>query len=142
MSQLLDVNVILNALRSDAPQHDHARAWFINSSQSSEMLFATTETLVATVRILTNKRIWNITLSIQDATAVLDEFVHNAGIEVIGVSPDAWLSFVNLSQTLNLTHKDVPDALLASQAAILDATLVTFDCGLMKYPGLSVALLS
>ena len=141
MSQLLDVNVIVNALRSDSSHHVQAREWLINSSQSAEILLTTTETLVAVVRILTNNRIWNLTLSIHDTTVVLDEFVNTAGIEVIGANRDAWISFVTLSQTLSLTHKDVPDALLASQAIMLEATLVTFDRGLMKYPGLSVVLL-
>jgi predicted nucleic acid-binding protein len=76
-------------------------------------VLALPETLAAAVRVLTNDRIWAQVPTVDEATVASGQ----------------------------LTHRDVPDALLAAQARAMDAELVTFDRGFRDYPGLRVQIL-
>ena len=138
MRQLLDVNVIVGVLRADSELHAAARAWLRGTTGA---VVALPETLGAAVRVLTNDRIWAQVPTVDEATASVSDLVDGAQISVTGSSPGAWPAFTAFVASGQLTHRDVPDALLAAQARSMDAELVTFDRGFRDYPGLRVQIL-
>jgi hypothetical protein len=135
---LLDVNVIVGVLRADSPLHAHARAWLHGTTGA---VLALPETLAAAVRVLTNDRIWAQVPTVDEATVAVNDLVDGAQISITGSSPGAWSAFTAFVASGQLTHRDVPDALLAAQARSMDAELVTFDRGFRDYPGLRVQIL-
>ena len=138
MRQLLDVNVIVGVLRADSELHAAARAWLRGTTGA---VVALPETLAAAVRVLTNDRIWAQVPTVDEATASVSDLVDGAQISITGSSPGAWPAFTAFVASGQLTHRDVPDALLAAQARSMDAELVTFDRGFRDYPGLRVQIL-
>ena len=138
MRHLLDVNVIVGVLRADSELHASARAWLLDTTGS---VVALPETLAAAVRVLTNDRIWAQVPTVDEATASVSDLVDGAQISITGSSPGAWPAFTAFVASGQLTHRDVPDALLAAQARSMDAELVTFDRGFRDYPGLRVQIL-
>lgn len=139
MAQLIDVNVLVSALRTDSPNHLAAREWLASSESSPRIVIP--ETLAATVRILTNNRIWLNVPSTEEAAEAVDQLVQRGFIEVIGSSMTAWRTLVDWTAALPISHREVPDAMLAAQAQSLSASLVTFDRGFNKYPELQVVTL-
>jgi len=135
---LLDVNVIVGVLRADSELHAAARAWLLGTTGS---VVALPETLAAAVRVLTNDRIWAQVPTVDEATVAVNDLVDGAQISITGSSPGAWSAFTAFVASGQLTHRDVPDALLAAQARSMDAELVTFDRGFRDYPGLRVQIL-
>jgi len=133
---LLDVNVIVAVLRSDAHGHDAARQWFHSTGGVSTRVMVLPETLTAAVRILTNPRIWEQTSTTRESTVAVQALVDGAMLDVVGSSAAAWDAFADMVASVDVHHRDVPDALLAAQAVALDAEVVTFDRGLRAYPGL------
>ncbi|MBU6313184.1 MAG: PIN domain-containing protein [Actinomycetales bacterium] len=138
MRHLLDVNVIVGVLRADSELHAAARAWLRGTTGA---VVALPETLAAAVRVLTNDRIWAQVPTVDEATASVSDLVDGAQISITGSSPGAWPAFTAFVASGQLTHRDVPDALLAAQARSMDAELVTFDRGFRDYPGLRVQIL-
>jgi toxin-antitoxin system PIN domain toxin len=135
---LLDVNVIVGVLRADSELHAAARAWLLGTTGA---VVALPETLAAAVRVLTNDRIWAQVPTVDEATVAVNDLVDGAQISITGSSPGAWSAFTAFVASGQLTHRDVPDALLAAQARAMDAELVTFDRGFRDYPGLRVQIL-
>lgn len=138
MRHLLDVNVIVGVLRADSELHAAARAWLRGTTGA---VVALPETLAAAVRVLTNDRIWAQVPTVDEATASVSDLVDGAQISISGSCPGAWPAFTAFVASGQLTHRDVPDALLAAQARSMDAELVTFDRGFRDYPGLRVQIL-
>ena len=138
MRHLLDVNVIVGVLRADSELHAAARAWLHGTTGA---VLALPETLAAAVRVLTNDRIWAQVPTVDEATVAVNDLVDGAQISITGSSPGAWPAFTAFVASGQLTHRDVPDALLAAQARAIDAELVTFDRGFRDYLGLRVQIL-
>lgn len=137
MAYLVDVNVLVAVLRADSPHHAPAQAWLYEARRSASAVVALTETLVATVRILTNSRIWHQPSSIEEATNAVDQLVSLNAVSVVSTSPRTWQAFTEFVDRVSLTHRDVPDCLLAAQAVALPATLITFDRGFKRFPHLT-----
>lgn len=138
MRQLLDVNIIVAVLRADSELHSKARTWFLGATGS---IVALPETLAAAVRVLTNDRIWAQVPTVGEATAAVNDLVAGAQISIAGSSPGAWSTFTEFVSSRKVSHRDVPDALLAAQAVAVGAELITFDRGFRDYPGLKAQVL-
>lgn len=141
MRQLLDVNVIIAVLRSDAEAHEAARQWFHSTAGVASRVMVLPETLTAAVRILTNPRIWEQTPTTREATLAVHSLVEGAMLDVVGSSAAAWAHFADMVQQVEVRHRNVPDVLLAAQAVAMDAELVTFDRRLADYPGVAACIL-
>jgi len=135
---LLDVNVVVGVLRSDSDLHAQAHDWL---HQATGAIVALPETLAAAVRVLTSDRIWAKVPTVDEATAAVNDLVDAARMSIAGSHSGAWPEFTALAATGQLSHRDVPDALLAAHARSMDAELVTFDRGFRDYPGLRVRFL-
>jgi predicted nucleic acid-binding protein len=79
--------------------------------------------------------------TVDEAAVAVNDLVDGAQISITGSSPGAWSAFAAFVASGQLTHRDVPDALLVAQARAMDAELVTFDRSFRDYPGLRVQIL-
>jgi toxin-antitoxin system PIN domain toxin len=135
-----DVNVLINAARSGAPDHDLARRTLIDLLTGTEPVGVLDDTLTAVVRILSNPRL-GIPQSPEDSLAFCDR-VRTAPAVTRLVPPDsAWATFTASVQALDLRANDIPDAWLAAVVASTRATLMTFDRGFRRFEALDVTLL-
>jgi toxin-antitoxin system PIN domain toxin len=136
----VDVNVLVTALRSDAAQHGAAHDWLDAAQSGDEPACVLTEVAAATVRVLTNPRIWATPSRGEDVLAAIDDLCAGPAFSLVDAPPSRWPRFASLVTSMGLRGNDIPDALLAASSLEMDAVLVTFDRGFLRFPELRVEL--
>jgi toxin-antitoxin system PIN domain toxin len=131
-----DVNLILNASLDDWPFHASARGWFEDAQAGNETVGIPDFILVAVVRISTNPRVLRAPLSIEQALGICDAWRAIPQFRALNDGPRRWQTFRDLTSRVNVTGPAVTDAYIAALAMHHNATLVTFDRGFSRYPGL------
>lgn len=134
---LPDVNVVVASLRSDHSHHELARGEIEEILSRFDSIVVPVDVLAAAMRILT-LNVWNDPETSETAVKLLRDWVDATDARVIGHPTHAWTVLSEFGRTLKLTTQQVPDALLAASAIVLGVTLVTFDRGFNRYPGLTV----
>jgi uncharacterized protein len=135
-----DVNVLINAARAGAPDHDLARRTLIDLLTGAEPVGVLDDTLGAVVRILTNPRI-GIPQSPAESLAFCDRVRTAPAVTRLVPSESAWAAFTASVLDLDLRAHNIPDAWLAAVVTTSRATLVTFDQGFRRFADLDVTIL-
>jgi uncharacterized protein len=133
-----DVNVLVDAFRTDAPGHEQARAWLEGARRCNEPLALLPEVASAFVRIVSNRRIWRLPSSARDALDFVSALRASPSVRWQHAGPRRWDIFDSLVRELGLTGDDVPDAYLAAAALETGATFVTSDRGFARFRDLRV----
>ena len=134
----VDVNVLVDAFRSDAPGHEPARGWLDDARQGHEPLALLPEVASSFVRIVSNRRIWRLPSSATDALAFVSALRASPAVSWQHPGPRHWEILDSLVLDLGLTGDDVPDAYLAAAALEVGATFVTSDRGFARFRTLRV----
>lgn len=134
--QLTDVNVLINAFRADAPEHDRYHAW-LEQILAADQRYAMSElVLSAVVRILTDARIYDQPEPIESALAYA-EFLQNQPLcVVIRPGPRHWQIFSRLCVDGKIRGGMVSDAYLAALAIEHGCEWITADKHFARFPGL------
>ena len=138
---IFDVNVFVTAMDLDAASYSVANQALVRALTGSEPVGVIDDTLTATMRICTNRRIKTQPASTEKALAFCERIRTAPMAERVESGAAAWQRFVGLVTALELRGNDVPDAWLAAQAIELGAHFVTFDKGFERFPGLHVTIL-
>jgi toxin-antitoxin system PIN domain toxin len=139
---LLDVNVLVAALRQDAAHHAVAVEWLEQARAAGTRVLVLVESLVAAARVLSNPRIWVDPTPVNEAVETLDQLIEAIDAEVVGAGISVWSEFADVARAHALTTRMVPDALLVAAARVNGASVTTLDRGLAEYPGVVVDVLS
>jgi toxin-antitoxin system PIN domain toxin len=134
----VDVNVLVDAFRADAPGHAQARAWLEDARRGTEPVAVLPEVASSFVRIVSNRRIWRLPSSMADALAFIAALRSSPAVRWGHAGPRQWELFEGLVSGHALTGDDVPDAYLAAAALDLGATFVTSDRGFTRFRELAV----
>lgn len=135
-----DVNVLVNAARSGATDHELARRTLLDLLTGTEPVGLLDETLTAVLRILTHPRMGE-TQAAGDVIAFCDRVREAPASVRLTPSDSAWTACAASVHQLDLRGNDVPDAWLAAVVTSARAKLVTFDRGFSRFPGLDVTVL-
>lgn len=136
-----DVNVLVLLHREEMRGHQSARLWFDNCFERAEIIVLTEFVCTSFVRLVTNKRIFNESTSSSDALKFVSDIQKLTGESTSLFVASHWQTFELLCQQVGLTGNDIPDTYLAAVAIDLEATLVIFDKGFQRFPGLNLQLL-
>lgn len=137
---LPDVNLVVASLRADHPHHREAQS-FLQSAKADGGTFVVPVEVVASIMRILLLDVWVNPESSASASSLVRSWVAVAGAEVVGHPAATFTVLTEFARTLDLSPRRVPDALLASSAIALRATLVTFDRGFASYPSLSAVIL-
>ena len=133
---LLDVNVLVNAYRRDAPRHA-AFLDYVRTLVEGDHPFAVPEVVFSGFfRVVTHPRIFNPPSTFTDALVFAEQL--RSQEHCIPVVPGArhWEIFVELGKKGQARGSLVSDAFLAAMAIEMGAELVTDDRGFGRWPGL------
>jgi toxin-antitoxin system PIN domain toxin len=133
---LLDVNVLVYAYRTDAPNHAAYRRWLedvINGEQSYGMADIV---LSGFLRIVTHPRVFNRPTDITSALGFVGAVRNQENCVHIAPGPRHWEIFTRLCQTAGLRGNLVPDAYLAALAIESGSQWITADRDFSRFPGL------
>jgi toxin-antitoxin system PIN domain toxin len=133
---LLDVNVLVNAFRRDAPDHPAFAKYVQGLVNASEPFAIPSLSFSALLRIVTHPRIFDPPNAIEDALKFVEQLRTQPHCLTIVPSDRHWEIFIDLCRKGNARGNLTSDAYLAATAIEIGAELVTADRGFGRWPGL------
>lgn len=133
---LVDVNVLVYALREDAAEHPRYREWLETLVNSDQRFGLSTVVLSGVARVATHPAIFARPTPIAEVLDYLNDLVNAPLCTLVQPGARHYWHFERLCRRLSLAGNQVPDAWLAALAIDSDADWVTTDRGFARYPGL------
>lgn len=133
---LADVNVLVNALVRESPDHERHRVW-LSDLVAGDVEFGMSELVLSgVVRIVTNPRVYRTPLSTGSALVFVDTIVGSPRCVLLRPGRRHFGIFTTLCRTVEARGNTVPDAYHAALAIEHGCTWVTNDRGFARFPGL------
>lgn len=133
---LVDANVLIYAINSDAAHHDRARRWLEQALSESEPLGFAWVVLIAFLRITTRRGILERPLPVGDALAYVDSWLDQPSAELAVPGPNHWAILRTLIASSGSAGNLTADAHLAALAIEGGWTLVSTDNDFRRFNGL------
>lgn len=133
---LLDVSVLVYAMREDAPRHAEFRAWLERRLASLEPVGVTDVVLSGVVRVLTHPRIFHPPTPSALALEYVDAVRHAPNCVVVQPGPRHWAIFTQLCTASEARGNLVADAFLAAIAIESGSEWITADRDFSRFAGL------
>lgn len=133
---LIDVNVLVYAHRSDSPNHLEYLRWLKTTIESDQAYGIADIVLSGFLRITTHPRIFHPPSDTSDALTFIEEVRNQPNCVHIAPGSRHWSIFTSLCRSANIRGNLVPDAYLAALALESGSDWVTTDRGFGRFPGL------
>jgi toxin-antitoxin system PIN domain toxin len=134
----VDVNVLVDAHRPEAPRHREVRAWLEGARRAREPLGVPRSVAAGFLRIVTHPRVFRDPTPVPVALAFLDALYASPAVVAVDPGERHWSIFRDLCERLELRGNDVPDAYLAALALEQGVVWVSSDRGFARFPGVRV----
>lgn len=133
---LLDVNVVVHALRADAPEHEQYRTWLEEVANGPAAFGLSDHVLSGALRVLTHPRVFHPPTPLAHALGELGRLRSRPNCVPITPGPRHWGIFAELCRIAGATGNLVPDAYFAALAIESGSEWITTDRGFARFPGL------
>jgi len=133
---LTDVNVLVYAHRSDAPDHAAYRVWLEALINGNQAYGVADLVLSGFLRIVTHPRVFSPPSELTSALAFADLLRHQPNAVPIAPGVRHWDIFASLCQTATVKGNLVPDAYLAALAIESGSEWITTDREYSRFPSL------
>jgi toxin-antitoxin system PIN domain toxin len=131
-----DVNVLVSAFRTDAPQHLLCRNWLENALSSNQLVAISELVLSGVLRVLTHPKVFNPPTPLDDALGYTRSLLAHARVAAIRPGAGHWRCFAQLCASSHATGNRIPDAFHAALAIEHGCEWISLDRGFSAYPGL------
>lgn len=133
---LADVNVLVNALVRESPDHERHRGW-LSDRVAGDVDFGMSELVLSgVVRVVTNPRVYRTPLSTGSALAFVEVIVNSPRCVLLRPGARHFAIFITMCQTVATRGNTAADAYHAALAIEHGCTWVTNDRGFARFPGL------
>jgi uncharacterized protein len=133
---LVDANLLLYAYHPRAEQHEVARAWLEATLSGSELVRFAWVTVWAFLRIATNPRVFERSLSTAEAESAVASWLSQPCAGILEPGDRHWEILREMMRSGQTTGPLVMDAAAAAIALEHGATLCTTDRGFSRFPRL------
>lgn len=133
---LVDANVLLYAYDSDSPHHVPARRWLETQFSTGRPLRFALVTLLAFVRIASDRRVYARPLNPVEACAIVESWLSHANAQLLQPGPRTWALLSELCEEGQAKGAMVMDAHLAALALEHGAAIATTDRDFARFPRL------
>ncbi len=133
---LPDVNILIYAFRSEAPEHTSHADWLEETLRSNRPFAVSSQAMCSLVRILTNSKLFRGTYPLGDLLQFCNALKSRPNCRVIQPGPSHWEIFVDLCRRSNAHGAVVQDAWFAALAIEHDCEWITHDHDYARFPGL------
>lgn len=133
---LLDVNVLVQAFREDAPRHAAVREWLDRTVLSESSFGLSDLVLSGFLRIVTHPRVFDPPTPIEEALAFAEAMRSQPNCVQISPGERHWTIFGRLCREAQTKGNLVPDAYLAALAIESGSEWITFDADFSRFRGL------
>jgi len=135
---LVDANVLIYAVNSDAPHHQRSKRWLESALSGAEPLGLAWVVLLAFLRITTRRGILERPLPVDKAVAWIDSWLLQPWVELVVPGPNHWAIVRTLITASGTAGNLSSDAHLAALAIESGCTLVSTDNDFRRFSGLKV----
>jgi toxin-antitoxin system PIN domain toxin len=132
---LVDANVLLNAINGDAPQHEPARRWLQDALSGEEAVAFGWSALTAFLRLSTSSSVFARPLTIEDAASFVEDWLAQPNAVVLEPTARHLGILRGLLASAGSAGNLVNDAHLAALALEHGAEIVTFDRDFGRFTG-------
>lgn len=136
--KLVDTNILIYAVNSDAPHHERARRWLESALSGTGPVGMSWGVLLAFLRVTTRRGILERPLPASDAVAFVDTWLQQPSVELVVPGPNHWAILRALITASGTAGNLTSDAHLAALALEGGWTLVSSDHDFLRFSGLSV----
>lgn len=133
---LIDANLLIYAVNSDAPQHAAARDWFEQVLSGDSEVGLAWIVVLAFLRIATRPGILAQPLAVDDALSVVDGWFRQPMVNAVSAGPNHWLLLRQLLGDSGTGGNITSDAHLAAMALEQGATIYSADYDFRRFAGL------
>jgi hypothetical protein len=134
--RIVDLNVLLYAVNSDAAQHEPARTWWENALNDEDTVGLAWIVLLGFLRLATNPLVFPRPLAVSAAAAKLDAWLSRDNVRIVREKADHWDTLKSLLRGAGAAGNLTTDAHLAALALTHDAALVSCDTDFARFKGL------
>jgi uncharacterized protein len=132
---LPDVNVLIEAFRTDAPRHEACKGWLESVVADDTAYGISPQVLSSVVRIVTNKSIYSQPDPLQDILTFCNRILDQPNCHVILPGARHWEIFCDLCLQVNRADL-VADAWFAALAIESGCEWITLDRDFARFPRL------
>jgi len=133
---LLDVNVLIYAFRSDIDDHKEYRAWLIELLAGDSAFGLSEKALAGVVRVTTHPKIFQSPSTLREAFQFIDSLRMHPLCRIIQPSTRHWALFRELCERAGAKGNLVTDAWFAALAIEAGCVWITSDRDFARFPGL------
>lgn len=133
---LLDVNVLVTAMREDAPRHAEVKAFVESLRQSSEAFGVSDLVLSGVLRVLTHPRVFSPPTPAKAARAFVASVRSTPNVIIVAPGERHWGLFIDLVEKSGAIGNLVADAWHAALAIEHGCEWITSDTDFSRFPGL------
>lgn len=133
---LPDVNVVLYAYRSEAPEHAKHAAWLNEIVNGPEQFAIAPQALSSVVRIITHRGAFGKVYPLSDVLRFCNALMSRPNCTVVHPGPMHWEIFCDLCPKCSAHGNLVQDAWFAALAIERDCEWITHDTDYGRFPGL------
>lgn len=134
---LVDANLLLYAYDTSNESHEPARRWLEETLSSGHPVRFALVTLLAFIRIASDRRVFERPLPIETACGVVSSWLDLPSVAVIAPGAHHWEVLARVTREGQATGPMVMDAHLAVLAIEHGATIATTDRDFARFEGLS-----
>ena len=135
---LVDANLLLYAYDSESPHHEPARNWLETALSSGRPVRLALTTLLAFVRIASDRRIYTHPLSPAEACSLVEGWLAQPNVRLLQPGPRAWRLLGTMCEEGQAKGAMVMDAHLAALAMEHGASIATTDRDFMRFPNVEL----
>jgi toxin-antitoxin system PIN domain toxin len=133
---VVDLNLLLYAVNSDADRHEAARTWWEDVLGGNVPVGLPWVVILGFVRIATNPRVFPRPLTVEAAIGIVDGWLDQPVVRCLEPSERHWPILRRLLVTLGAAGNLTIDAHLAALALESGATLCSTDNDFSRFPDL------
>lgn len=135
---LVDANVLLYAYDRDSPHHEASRHWLEAQFSAGQPLRFALITLLAFVRIASDRRVYAKPLSPRKACELFEDWLAQPNTQLLQPGARTWKLLSRLCDTGQAKGGVVMDAHLAALAQEHGASIATTDRDFARFPDLKL----
>lgn len=125
--KIVDLNLLIYAVNTDAPQHRQAKDWLEEALNQSETIGLSWSVILGFLRITTNPRIMQKPISPEQSIELIDIWLTLQSVKIVTPGNDHWLILKEILAKLGVAANITTDAHLAALAIENGATLYSTD---------------
>jgi hypothetical protein len=133
---LLDVNILVQAHRTDADRHAAIKAWLESALAEPAGVAVSELVLSGCLRVITHPRVFKQPTPTEQALEFIEDFRTREQVHVLAPGAGHWHIFHDLCRRLQLRGNAMVDAWHAALAIETGCTWVSLDWDFARFPGL------